>query len=288
MFLHLDTALKAEQGFKNKRLNNIFMKILDTKTKFAHLGKPGSIFSMGFARRLDLIEQKVDLRNKTILDMGCGEGVWLREFAKLTQPGSVYGSEYDKEQVEYIQSKLKNATEEERKNDRFLQIPLDNIRNCPGENLDFKSEFFDIVFHNEVLEHVQDDLQTLKECFRVLETNGKLIFFTPNRGWPFETHGMFFRGKYYWGNIPFLPWLPKSIFKKFAPHVRNYSNADIKTLIKESGGRIVYHSHVFSGFDGLVRRFGIFGKVIQKGFHFIEKTPLNFFGISHFVIAEKA
>ena len=114
-----------------------------------------------------------------------------------------------------------------------------------------------------------------------------MVFFTPNRGWPFETHGMFLNGKYYWGNIPFLPWMPKFLYKKFAPHVRNYSNGDIKRLIKQSGGEIVYHSHVFSGFDGLVNRFGFFGKLIQRFFHAIEKTPLHFFGISHFVIAKK-
>lgn len=263
------------------------MKVLDKETKFAHLGKPGSVFSMGFARRLDLIESKVNLKNKTILDMGCGEGVWLREFAKITLPGNVYGSEYDNEQVIYIHNLLNNASEEDRKKDKLLQIPLNNIKNCPGEALDFKDNFFDVVFHNEVLEHVQDDLQTLKECFRVLDNGGKLIFFTPNRGWPFETHGMFVNGKYYWGNIPFLPWMPKFIFKKFAPHVRNYSNREIKKLIEQAGGKIIYHSHVFSGFDGLVRRFGFAGRIIQSFFHTIEKTPLHFFGISHFVIAEK-
>lgn len=264
------------------------MKVLNKETKFAHLGKPGSIFSMGFARRLDLVESKVDLKNKVILDMGCGEGVWLREFAKISTPGSVYGSEYDKEQVDLIHQKLSSSTDEERRKDRFLQIPLDNIRNCPGELLDFKDNFFDIVFQNEVLEHVQDDLKTLKECFRVLDNGGKLIFFTPNRGWPFETHGIFLNGKYYWGNIPLLPWMPKFIYRKFAPHVRNYSNSDIRYLIKMSGGKIIYHSHVFSGFDGLASKYGIIGKFVQRVFRILEKTPFNYFGISHFVIAEKA
>lgn len=264
------------------------MKFLDKSTKFAHLGKPGSVFSMGFARRLDLIESKIDLKNKVILDMGCGEGVWLREFAKLTLPGNVYGSEYDSSQVEGIQSMLENATLDDRKTDKLLQIPLNNIVNCPGESLTFKDNFFDIVFHNEVLEHVQDDLQTLKECFRVLDEQGYLVFFTPNRGWPFETHGIFLNNKYIWGNIPLLPWLPGFIYKKFAPHVRNYSNKDIKNLIKNSGGEIIYHSHVFPGFDGLVRRFGIVGKLVQGIFHNLESTPLHHFGISHFVIARKA
>ena len=44
------------------------MKVLDEHTKFAHLGKPGSVFSMGFARRLDLIESYVDLNNNGVVE----------------------------------------------------------------------------------------------------------------------------------------------------------------------------------------------------------------------------
>jgi hypothetical protein len=36
------------------------MKLLDTHTKFAHLGKPGTYFTSGFQRRLDLIRKRVD------------------------------------------------------------------------------------------------------------------------------------------------------------------------------------------------------------------------------------
>lgn len=267
------------------------MKTLSADTKFAHLGKPGEIFSKGFQRRLDLITKLVDFKNKKILDLGCGEGVWLGQFTKFTEPKDVYGSEYDPAKVaEILNPKSEIRTK--------FKIPEHNIVNCPGEKLDFPDNFFDIVFQNEVLEHVQDDKKTIEECARVLKPGGKLIIFTPNRGWPFETHGMFLGGKYYWGNIPLLPWMPKFIFKKFAPHVRNYSNREIRNLLENplqtsplSGVgvslRIVYHKHVFPGFDGLVRRFGVVGKVIQGFFFWLEKTPLHFFGISHIIIAEK-
>src|SRR5260221_1328686 len=263
------------------------MKVLDKDTKFAHLGKPGEIFSKGFARRLNILKTLVDFRGKSILDLGCGEGVWLNEFAKLTTPQNVYGSEFDPEQIERIHKLLKKATEEDRKKFLFYKIPIDNIRLCHGEALDFRDRYFDIVFQNEVLEHVQDDQKTLDESMRVLEIGGKLIIFTPNRGWPFETHGMFLNGKYYWGNIPLLPWMPKFIYKKFAPHVRNYSNGEIRKKIEKAGGKIIYHKHVFPGFDGMVRKFGIFGKAFAGFFHVIEKTPLPFFGISHLIIADK-
>jgi ubiquinone/menaquinone biosynthesis C-methylase UbiE len=290
------------------------MKVLDQHTKFAHLGKPGSAFSKGFQRRLDIITGFVDFKDKKILDLGCGEGVWLSKFAEFSSPENVFGSEYDAEQVEMLRSLKLEARS---------HIPAENIHNCPGEKLDFPDNFFDIVFQNEVLEHVQDDVQTLRECFRVLKPGGKLIMFTPNSGWPFETHGMFWNGKYYWGNIPFLPWLQKSRQKKFAPHVRNYTDRELRFKIQEAAGekirnskfeirnklhqpeadsplarttnhkpqttnyKLTYHKHVFPGFDGAVRRFGFFGKLLQGFFFTLEKTPLNWFGISHLVVVEK-
>ncbi len=252
------------------------MKKLSKDTKFAHLGKPGTAFSKGFRRRLNIFSKLVNLKDKVILDQACGEGVWLNKFAELTHPSNVYGFDIDPDSV----NKFKKDTQ--------TKIPHTNIKVCSAEELDFGDNFFDIVFSNEVLEHVNDDKKSVEEALRVLKPGGKFIIFTPNRGWPFETHGMFFRGKYYWGNIPLLPWMPKFIRKKFSPHVRNYSNGDIKKLFRNTSGRIAYHKHVFPAFDNLESRFGIVGKVAQKFFHTLEKTPLHWFGISHLVIVEKS
>lgn len=271
------------------------MEILSKDTKFAHLGKPGTTFSKGFQRRLDLINQKVDFKDKKILDQGCGEGVWLAAFARYTPKDRIFGFDIDKDLVEKLQKQLEKPNSKN-------QIPKENIKVSAAENLDFPDNFFDIVFSNEVLEHVVDDKKAVEEVLRVLRPGGKFIIFTPNRGWPFETHGMFLKGKYYWGNIPLLPWMPSVLRKKFAPHVRNYSNSEIKSLIENAEFRIqnigkskiqnsifkiLYSTHVFPGFDGLERRFGIVGKLIKNVFHLLEKTPLRFFGISHFIIAEK-
>lgn len=248
------------------------MQILSADTKFAHLGKPGTAFSKGFQRRLDIISSLVDLRNKKILDVGSGKGVWLQQFAQFTDTNNIYGLEYDSELVEDAKKNFSNP---------------ENIFIGPGENMPFENNFFDVVFSNEVLEHVYDDRKVVEEMVRILKPGGMMIAFTPNRGWPFEQHGMFWRGKYIWGNIFLLPWMPKFVRQKYAPHVRNYSNGDINKLISNLPVEKVYHSHVFSGFDGLVRKFGILGKFVQKFFHFLEKTPFHFFGISHLIIIKK-
>lgn len=277
------------------------MKKLDASTKFAHLGKPGTTFTKGFQRRLDKVLNHVELKDKVILDQGCGEGVWLERFSEFTGWKNIYGFDIDRESIENLKKSNKTG------------LKINNLKVCSAENLDFPDNFFDVVFSNEVLEHVEDDKKSIAEVLRVLKPGGKFVVFTPNRGWPFETHGMFFRGKYYWGNIPFLPWMPRFVRNKFSPHVRNYGHWEVKRLFKKNnlnlqsvesnvsreGERtdsgiskdfrlqIVTHSHVFPAFDKLVNKLGTLGKVIQKTFHLMEKTPLHFFGISHFIVVEK-
>lgn len=50
-----------------------------------------------------------------------------------------------------------------------------------SQNLPYEDEYFDIVIMTEVLEHLTDDKinKTLKECYRVLRTNGRFIGTVP-------------------------------------------------------------------------------------------------------------
>jgi ubiquinone/menaquinone biosynthesis C-methylase UbiE len=248
------------------------MQVMSSETKFAHLGKPGDAFSKGFARRLAMIVEHVDLKDKKILDVGCGKGVWLNQFANFTAPENVYGTDIDPELISDIPETVSKK---------------ENLQVSPAEQLPFADNTFDVVFSNEVLEHVVDDKQAVSEAIRVLKPGGKFIIFTPNRGWPFEQHGMFLGGKYFWGNIPLLPWLPKWFQHKFAHHVRNYWDRDIRNLLADQPVKVLLHTHIFPGFDGWVRRLGGLGKFVRDTMHALEKTPLQWFGISHFVIVEK-
>ncbi|MDQ7020614.1 MAG: class I SAM-dependent methyltransferase [Candidatus Dojkabacteria bacterium] len=88
------------------------MKQLSSDTKFAHLGKPGTAFTSGFQRRLDQILKLVNLDNKSILDQGCGEGVWLEKFSEYTDWDKIYGFDIDPESVELLKKQNPNLKSE--------------------------------------------------------------------------------------------------------------------------------------------------------------------------------
>jgi SAM-dependent methyltransferase len=82
---------------------------------------------------------------------------------------------------------------------------------APAERLPFADASFDVVFSHEVIEHVNDDRLAAAEMVRVCAPAGRIVLFCPNRLYPFETHGHYWRGKYHFGNTPLINWLPGSL-----------------------------------------------------------------------------
>jgi SAM-dependent methyltransferase len=156
-----------------------------------------------------------------------------------------------------------------------------------GEKLPFPGRSYMAILSHEVLEHVQDDRQAVCEMVRVLEENGRIALFVPNRGYPFETHGFYWRGQYRFGNIPLINWLPRSWRDQLAPHVRVYSQHDLKTLFRDLPIRIISRTIVFGAYDNIIQRWPGPGRWLRLVLQFLEKTPLRFFGLSHFWVIEK-
>jgi SAM-dependent methyltransferase len=163
-----------------------------------------------------------------------------------------------------------------------------HIVNAAGENLPFSSGHFDLVLSHEVIEHVRDDRAAVIEMIRVLKPGGRIIVFSPNRGYPFETHGIYWRGRYQFGNIPFVNWLPSVLRDRLAPHVRVYTIRDMLDLFANLPVRMVSKTVIFGAYDNIIARFGGFGRVMRSLLQFLERTPLRFFGLSHFWVIEKS
>ncbi len=103
------------------------------------------------------LPQKKSLR---ILDSGCCTGYNLYLLSKY---GKVSGVDTEKKAVAYCKKR------------GFKQIRL--LKN--GLKLPFKDHSFDLVTSLDVIEHVSEDEEYLKELYRVLAPGGYIILFTP-------------------------------------------------------------------------------------------------------------
>jgi SAM-dependent methyltransferase len=236
--------------------------------KAALRGEPSYVWRAGQARRLAMIREAApQVEGGRVLENGCGIGAYV---AKLRQFNPhVFGLDYEFERVAEGGK------------------TLDKLICAAGEALPYPNHTFDVVVSNEVIEHVQDDAASLREIVRVLRQGGRLVLFCPNRWYPVETHGIYWRGRYLFGNIPLVNYLPDSLRNKLAPHVRVYTGRRLRKLFTGLPVKIIRHSIIFGGYDNLIARFGPPGKLIRAGLYVLENTPLQILGLSHFLVVEK-
>jgi SAM-dependent methyltransferase len=236
--------------------------------KAALRGEPSYVWRAGQQRRLDMIAHAAGTRiGGLVLENGCGVGMYV---AKLTELGShVIGLEYDLERA--IEAGIKSH----------------KIINAAGEFIPLPASTFDLILSHEVIEHVQDDRVAICEMIRVLKPGGRAVIFCPNRGYPYETHGIFLGGEYYFGNKLFVNYLPRALRDKLAPHVRVYSKRDMQKLFEGLPVKFIERTIIFGAYDNIIARFGVFGKFLRAILQFLEATPLKGLGLSHFWVVEK-
>jgi hypothetical protein len=113
------------------------------------------------------------------------------------------------------------------------------------------------------------------------------VLFVPNRGYPFETHGVYWRGGYRFGNIPFVNYLPRPARDRLAPHVRIYTRRDLARLFQGLPLRVVSQAQIFGAYDNLIARWPGFGRSLRATLQALERTPLQRLGLSHFWVLER-
>ena len=236
--------------------------------KAALRGEPSYVWRAGQQRRLEMITHAAGARIKRrILENGCGVGMYVEHLTGFG--GRVYGLEFDFERA--VEAKTRSPY----------------IFNAAGEFLPLPAARFDLILSHEVIEHVQDDRAAICEMVRVLEPGGRIVLFCPNRGYPFETHGIYWKGEYFFGNKLFVNYLPRRWRDRLAPHVRIYSSRDLKKLFDGLPVKFIERTIIFGAYDNLIVRFGALGKFLRAILQFFERTPLKIFGLSHFWVVER-
>lgn len=107
----------------------------------------------------NLVNEKLFDENPKLLSVGLGGG-----YAE-----EVISSKY-----------IKYAIEPDKEAALVASNKVDYLFNDSFENVDFKNDYFNVVFAHHVIEHLEDPIMFIKKINRVLKVGGKLVLGTPN------------------------------------------------------------------------------------------------------------
>lgn len=145
---------------ENKLFNNI---LIENSKKFKEKWGFSSEYSFGI--RFDIINKiKVDEdKSINVLEIGCAGGATLLKIKDIYKNANVYGVDINKD-VTKVSSKILNT----------------QVLNIEKEKLNFSEKFFDFIILPDVLEHLVDPWETLKNIKKYLKDDGEIIASIPN------------------------------------------------------------------------------------------------------------
>ena len=217
----------------------------------------------------------LSLADKTVIDVGCGFGLFTVKFAGVAQ--KAIG-------IDTAQGALRYAKED--------AIHLNSRAQFIGANaecLPFRDSSIDVVIILEALEHIQNPENALKEAKRALKSPGYLVVSVPNRRYPFDMHYIRIGKiviKGFYGSVPFFSWAPQFIRRRFET-ARIYTMKQITDIMEENGFLVCQAQ--YSIYPRLER---VGSKRITQFCdrffpHLENNTFFKSFGMSIFVLAQK-
>lgn len=120
------------------------------------------------ARRI--IEELNPQEGEKVVDLGCGTGYYLYLLNNLPVSLKLTGFDYDKKALDEAEVIL---------SDRKIDFLSGDMHKMP-----FKDNSFDKAISSEVLEHLREDTQALREVFRILKSGGIFIVSVPSINYP--------------------------------------------------------------------------------------------------------
>jgi len=98
-----------------------------------------------------------------IVDLGCDDGRWTKQISSKIHSKNIFG-------VEIVEKRRRLASK------RKIEVHSFNL----NEKFQFKSNFFDVVHSNQVIEHLYNTDLFISEIYRILKPGGYAIIGTEN------------------------------------------------------------------------------------------------------------
>jgi len=118
--------------------------------------------------RMDFISAQIDLKDKAVLDVGCGGGILTESLAE--QGAHVTGIDMSASTIAAAEAHRQAA-----------KLPIDYQTISVADMAVQHAHEFDIITCLEMLEHVPDPAAIIKECVNLVKPGGHLFFSTINR-----------------------------------------------------------------------------------------------------------
>jgi SAM-dependent methyltransferase len=128
-----------------------------------------------------LIANLMPRAGEKVLDIGCGNGTYLREVAqKVGGDESCFGIDYDSQMIKEATERSKGFTP----TITFIHMDMDRVGDPDSP---FKNEFFDLIFSVYAFYYSKDALKTLDALKTKLKPDGRISIVGPyadnNKGW---------------------------------------------------------------------------------------------------------
>ncbi len=234
---------------------------------------------LSLAKRVALIGRYLERGRSRVIDCGCGEGSYVEELGRRFAVDSVG--------IEYLPDKVAQAGRKAALRSRVIRADIARIP--------FADATFDLAVLNEVLEHVPNETGALAEVRRVLVPGGRLVLLSPNRWFPFETHGVYWKGtdRMLPPYVPLIPYIPVALGRHvFRYWARNYWPGELAATIRSGGFAVTERTWVWQTFENISGSqplpIRVMRPVLRRIADTLERTPLlRRFGVSQVIVARR-
>jgi ubiquinone/menaquinone biosynthesis C-methylase UbiE len=168
-------------------------------------------------------QKHIDLKNKRILDWGCGPGRIIRHLPGIINDCQFYGTDYNKKSIDWCSKNLTG-------------ISFNN--NTLTAKLPYEDNFFDVIYRLSIFTHLSEQLHYdwYNELYRILKPNGIMFLTTQGDNYKvkltdseikrFNNNELIVRGKTKEGHRTYSAFHPEGFMRNF------FRNVEIIEFIK--------------------------------------------------------